>query len=144
MRRFTSGLALLACCLTSPAWALSCTTTNCTFTVTYTEPTANTDNSPETTLQSTTITYTIAPDNGAPGAPIVVVVAASSPNGGGVINQPITSTTLVPGHAYTIAGTITATNTAGMGSGTSATPLTFQEQGITAQGQGGKRRHGRP
>src|SRR3990170_330159 len=89
MRR--GGLALLGLLLlAAPAWAIDFTVSGAVLTVTYTEPTTNTDGSPLTDLARTNVyTEILLPGQAPVKGPNV---AATTPTGGGAIS----TTTTVP------------------------------------------------
>lgn len=122
-------VAPLVLALAAPAWPFSCTATGCTFFAKYTEPSTVSTGPPLTNLTNTTVTYRVSVDGGAPGAPKTVTVPASKPTGGAIINQPITDTSLLPGHDYTISGSATATNPAGTGAALTLTSLPVPRAG---------------
>lgn len=128
MRRlFFSAIVLLA--TVAPVSAFTCTPIDCTFVVKYNEPTTVGTGAPLNNLTSTTITYTIGVDGGAPGAPKTVVVPASSPNGGGAITRNVTDATLLPGHNYINSVTVLATNPAGSSPASPAATLPIPRAG---------------
>ena len=82
------GLALLLLLVVAPAWAIDFTVSGAVLTVTYTEPSTNTDGSPLTDLARTNVyTEILLPGQTPVKGPNV---AASASTGGGAISTTIT------------------------------------------------------
>lgn len=130
MRRL--ALALIVVLLIPTAvHAYTCNSAGCSFEADYTEPATLTNGQPLTDLTTTTISYTVSTDGGAPGAAKVVSVPASKPAGGGVIAKTITDAALTPGHTYTISATVTATSTAFGTSASSPSASLLMNNGVS-------------
>src|SRR5438132_2845591 len=101
-------ILLLILLMTSAAQAFTCSATGCTFTISYTEPTTNTDGSP-IALQATTIYYTlgIAPEKS-------LTVPATQPSGGGTVTRAITEP-ILPGQTVSVVAQASATSTTATG-----------------------------
>jgi len=128
------GLSVGLLLLPTAAAAFTCTPTDCTFIVKYTEPTTVVTGAPLNNLTSTTITYTITVDGLTPGPVKTVVVPASSPNGGGAITRNVPDTILVPGHNYVISATVLATNPSGNSPSSPAATLPIPRAGEVPPG----------
>lgn len=111
--RFTAILALILTAFAAPARALDFTPTGAVLTVTYVEPTTNTDGSALDDLAKTTINSRVCPVVG----PCVAAftpfdVPASSPSGGATIGRQIT-VGITPGQQNNVEVYATATDTSG-------------------------------
>lgn len=112
MRQFLFALALLLASAPA-AQALEVTPTGAVVTVSYTEPTTNTDNSPLNDLAKTTIHWRECPTAGPCSAAYTQVdVPASALAGGGAISKDIT-VPVPPGVERNIEVFATATDTSG-------------------------------
>ena len=107
------------------AYAFTCTTSGCTFSAKYTEPTTNTAGGP-VNLTGTTIYYKL--NNG---AEKVINVLPTSPNGGGAITQAITEPILA-GQKVTVSGQVTGKNAAGESVRAPMAPMTIDRSAEVA------------
>ena len=112
MRPWTLILTLIL--LATPAWAIDFTPTGSVLTVTYLEPTTNTDGSPINDLASTNVSYRLCPTSGPCAAPYTLGpnIAATAPTGGGSISTQVT-VPVGPGQEANVEVFATATDTSG-------------------------------
>ena len=86
--RWIAGIGLGVLLLTTPAWAIDFTVSGAVLTVTYTEPSTNTDGSPLTDLARTNVyTEILLPGQAPVKGPNV---AATALGGGGAVSTTIT------------------------------------------------------
>jgi hypothetical protein len=113
MRRLLIAAAALVLAVAPAAEAIDFTPTGSVITVTYTEPTQNTDNSSVNDLAKTTISWRVCPTAGAcTGAFTTVDVPASALTGGGAISRDVT-VPVAPGVERNVEIFATATDTSG-------------------------------
>lgn len=96
------------------AWAIDFSPTGAVLTVTYTEPTTNTDGSVLNDLARTNVHYRVCPVTGTCTTPFILGpnVAATSPIGGGPISTTV-SVSVAPGQEVNVEVFATAADTSG-------------------------------
>jgi hypothetical protein len=115
MRRYLAILAVLAVAvLPTNAMALDFTPTGAVLTVTYTEPTTNTDGSALNDLARTNVSFRVCPATGACSAPFTIGpnVAASAIAGGGNISTTV-AVAVTPGQEVNVEVFVTASDLSG-------------------------------
>lgn len=112
--KISTIIVVLLFLLASPAWAIDFTPTGSVLTVTYAEPTTNTDGSALNDLARTNVHYRICPTSGACASPYTVGpnVAATASTGGGAITTTVT-VPVGPGQEANVEVFATATDTTG-------------------------------
>ncbi len=104
-----ANLVFVLIALASVASAIDFTASGTILTVTYTEPTSNSDKTPLTDLAKTTIYYSI---NGAAEVKVTPDIAATVPTGGGSVSTQVT-VPIAAGQSASVTVRATATDTSG-------------------------------
>lgn len=114
MRKATIAALLLTLGLATRAHAIDFTPSGAVLTVTYTEPTTNTDGSAINDLASTQVHFRLCPTSGTCSASFTVApnVNASAATGGGAISTSVT-VNIVAGQENNVEVFATATDTSG-------------------------------